>query len=442
MKLNKNGILEDFFTMIRMKTVSCPDGERTDREEFRRLRSFIRKRYAILFEKGEGWQIGDYGILIHIPGKSSKAPSVLMAHMDVVPADGSGWTHEPFGAEYAEGRIYGRGTLDTKCTLCAVLTAMEHLLKEGFVPEQDIYLSFGGEEEISGETASQIAAFLDQMGVKPAFVLDEGGSVIPEGLPGVKRPAAMIGISEKGTANYMLSIRNEAGGHASVPPKSTVIGRLAKAAVAIESHPFPARLTGSVKLMFRELSEYAPFYGKLLFKHPEMAEPALTAAASLLGGTFNAMVRTTAAVTIMEGRSSFNVLPDSAAMGVNVRILEGDTLDGVSERLRKLADDPGIQVELISGSEPTPVSDIHCREYRILKETIRQTWPGCVTAPYQMNGGTDSRFFCGLTDHIFRFSPMVMTKEERNSVHGKNESIAAGTLFRMIVFYIRLIRKL
>ncbi len=442
MKLKKEQVLDDFRSMIRLKTVSHDDGSLTDREEFRKLRALIKERFPVLFERGEGWVIGEYGVLIRIPGKSESDPSVLMAHMDVVEADGGGWTHDPFGAEISGGRIYGRGTLDTKCTLLSILQAVSFRLANGFVPEHDIWLSFGGEEETCGPCCREIVSFLRERGVKPAFVLDEGGSVIPEGVPGLRKQAAMIGIAEKGTANYMLSIRKEGGGHASVPPKSTVIGRLARAAVAIEKHPFPARLSEPVKLMFRELAPYVPVYERPVFEHPELTSPAIAAAASVLGGTFGAMVRSTCAVTIMEGHSSFNVLPDSAAMGVNVRLLEGDTVESAAERLRKIAGDPDISVDIIAGTDPSPVADIRCREYGILKDTIAGIWPGTVIAPYQMNGGTDARFYAELTDRIYRFSPMIMTKDDRSRVHGVDESIAIPTLFRMIRFYISLTGRL
>lgn len=442
MKLNKDSIIRDFRHFIRFRTVSSYDGGKTDKEEFRKLREFIRQRFDVLFKEGENFRIGEYGLLIRIPGEHAGSPSVLMAHMDVVDADADGWKYDPFSAEVHDGRIWGRGTLDTKCTLFSVLTAMENRLLSGFKPQHDIWLAFGGEEEISGTCASEIVSFLKDRGVAPAFVLDEGGSVIPEGLPGVHRQAAMIGIAEKGTANYRISIRSGSGGHASVPPKSTVIGRLAKAAVTIEKNPFPARLSEAVKIMFRELAPEAPVYARPAFMFPEASAPFVAAAASFLGGTFNAMVRTTTAVTVMEGNSSFNVLPDRAEMGINARILEGDTVEGVAKRLEKLAGDPDIRVEVISGSEPTPVSDIRCYGYEVLKKTIGEVWKDTITAPYQMNGGTDSRFFSGITNHIFRFSPMVMTKEERASVHGKNESIAVENLYRMIIFYEKLIDKL
>ena len=444
MKLNREKVLNDLISMIRLKTVSCADGsgKKTDREVFGRFRQLVRERFPVLFEKGEGWAVGNYGLLIRIRGKSEDKPSVLMAHMDVVDADPAEWDFDPFAGIESEGRILGRGALDTKSTLCSILEAMDFKIRNGFVPKHDIWLSFGGEEEICGDSCAEIVTFLKERGVKPAFVLDEGGSVIPEGLPGVRKPAAVIGIAEKGTVNYILSIGHEGGGHASVPPKHTVIGRLSRAAVRIEEHPFPARITEPVCEMFRQLSDEVPVYERPVFKHPELMGPAIAAAASCLGGTFNAMVRTTCAVTIMEGHSAFNVLPDSAAMGVNVRLLPGDTIESAKEYLKSVVRDPGIEIGVISGSEASPVSPVDCDEYRLLKEVILETWPGAIAAPYQLNGGTDSRFYTEIAGNVYRFSPMIMTKEDRASVHGKNEAIRVGTYLKMIRFYIRLIERL
>lgn len=194
--------------------------------------------------------------------------------------------------------------------------------------------------------------------------------------------------------------------------------------------------------MFRELAPYVPVYERPFFEHPETVAPAIEFAASFLGPSLNAMVRSTTAITIFEGTSTFNVLPDGAAMGVNVRLLEGDTTESAADYLRRAAGDPDVEVRLISGTDPTPVSDINCDAYRMLRETVEETWKDVVVAPYQLNGGTDSRFYSRISDHIYKFSPMLMTKEERATVHGADESIASDNLFRMIAFYIRLIGKL
>lgn len=428
--------------MIRLKTISHTDPSQTDREEFLRFRALVRERYPALFEKGEGWGIDDFGILIRIPGKSSDRPSVLMAHYDVVDADASQWSFEPFGGEYRDGKILGRGTLDTKSTLCAILEAAEALCEDGFVPQQDLYLSFGGEEEVCGETCSKIVHFLKERGVRPAFVLDEGGAVIPEGVPGVKKQAAMIGIAEKGVANYAVSLELASGGHASVPPKHTAVGRLARAAVAIEEHPFPARISSAVACMFRYLAPEVPLPMRTAFLHPERLGAAISAGGTVLGGSFNAMVRSTAAVTVMSSQSSLNVLPTSAALGVNVRLLEGDTVESARKYLEKVIHDPQIRVDLITGSDPSPVSEIDCPEWENLTSVVRRVWPDTVVAPYQLNGGTDARFYAEISNHVYRFSPMIMSKEDRATVHGIDEAIDADVLMKTVYFYLKLIMTL
>ncbi len=442
MKLNKQQILRHFIQMIQIPTVSHIECSMTDRNAFIHFRRLILTSYPTLLKQADHWLIGDYGLLIRIPGISSEDPAILMAHYDVVDANPDEWTFPPFGGIRSNGKIYGRGTLDTKSTLCAILEAAECFCSSGSIPEHDIYLAFGGEEEVSGPTAGNIAAFLKARNVTPDFILDEGGAVIPEGVPGVHRTAAMIGIAEKGTANYKLTISLEKGGHASVPPRHTAIGRLAKAAVRIERHPFPAGISDPVRIMFREIADAAPKPVSIIFRHADALAPAITLGGTILGGSFNAMVRSTTAITVMNSQPEYNVLPATASLGINVRLISGDTVESVRTRLEKTVNDPLITVETVSGSNPSPTSDISCSKWDLLTETIRDNWPGIAVAPYQLNGGTDSRFYAGLSSHIYRFSPMEMTAEERSTVHGIDEAIREEQLYRMTVFFLRLIKKL
>ena len=441
MKFNKRKIIDDFRAMIRLKTISSDDPGKMDMAEFAAFRKLLVDRFPNIRAHADIREIPPTGILFRIRGESAEAPSVLMAHYDVVPADQEGWTCDPFGAEIRDDRIYGRGTLDTKGTLCSIMEAVDLALSQGWIPKNDLYLSFGGEEEVSGETTGNIVDTLEREGVRPAFVLDEGGAVIPEGLPGLKKKAAMVGIAEKGTANYMLTVRAK-GGHASTPPRHTAIGKLAKAAVRLEENPFPARLSTSVRLMFREIAKEVPIYERPAFAHAELLEPAIKAAATVLGSSFNAMVRTTTAVVIFEGRSAFNVLPDRAAMGVNVRMLEGDTPESICEELKKKVRDPDVEVNLIAGTPPTPVSEIDCAEWEMLKRVIRRVWKDVPVGPYQLNGGTDSRYYSVISNHIYKFTPMEMTAEERGTVHGANESVKIRNLLKTVQFYSILLEEL
>ena len=442
MKLRKKKVLDNFTSMIRIRTVSSEEGNEELEGELLRFRALLKERYPHVFRAGEHFLIGNGGLLIRIPGMSAEKPSVLMAHMDVVSADAEGWRHDPFAAVIEDGRVYGRGTLDTKASLCAIMEAAEYCLADGYVPRRDLYLSFGAEEEIEGPCCAEIVSFLKERGVRPDFVLDEGGAVIPEGLPGIRGEAAMIAVAEKGVANFSVSIASGEGGHAATPPKSTVAGRLARAACEIEKHPFPARLSTPSRMMFRELAPHVPPLLRPVFARPEKVAPLILMAAPYAGRSTLAMVRSTTAITCMKSGSSFNVLPDQAEMNVNVRLLEGDTLESAERHLSEAVSDPDAKVRCIKGSNPSRVSDIDCSAYETLASVIREIWPGAVIAPYQMNGGTDARFYQEITNHIYRFLPMRMTAAERATVHGRNESIAVNSLLKMIVFYIRLIQRL
>ena len=191
MKFNKRKIIDDFRAMIRLKTISSDDPGKMDMAEFAAFRKLLVDRFPNIRAHADIREIPPTGILFRIRGESAEAPSVLMAHYDVVPADQEGWTCDPFGAEIRGDRIYGRGTLDTKGTLCSIMEAADRALSQGWIPKNDLYLSFGGEEEVSGETTGNIVDTLEREGVRPAFVLDEGGAVIPEGLPGLKKKAAI-----------------------------------------------------------------------------------------------------------------------------------------------------------------------------------------------------------------------------------------------------------
>jgi len=427
--------------MVRLKTVSHFVSAETDEAEFVKFRQLLDELYPLTAGAGQRRLIGRTGLLYRIPGKSAENSCVFMAHYDVVPAEESEWDFDPFSGEMKDGFICGRGSLDTKCTLCSVMEAVEEKLKAGWIPEHDLYLSFSGEEEVEGDDADAIVKDFEARKVHPDFVLDEGGAVIPEGLPGVKRPAAMIGIAEKGVANLELSVQN-AGGHASTPPKSTAVGELSRAAVAIEAHPFPAQLTKPVMEMFGYLGKEVPGIYGAAFRHAGLLSPAIRAAAAKMGGTFNAMVRTTCAVTMMQGSSSFNVLPDRAVMGMNLRLLGSDTMESALARIRKTVNDPKIGYRYISGSNPSPVSDCEGKKWKQLTGVVRQFWPEALPAPYTLNGGTDSRHFHRISGCVYKFTPMEMSAAERGTVHGRNEKIAAARLLKMTEFYGKLMEEL
>ncbi len=439
--VNEEKITQDMADMIRCKTVSNRDPKLVDYKEFHKFQILLEERFPNIYNACEFHKIGKTGLLYHLKGKSDEKPSVCMAHYDVVPVEEDGWSKPAFEAIIEDGVMWGRGTLDTKGTLCGVMEALEQLLYEGYVPQNDLYLAFSGEEEIDGTSCEEIVSYLEEKGVRPALVLDEGGAIIDDIFPGVKEEAAMIGIAEKGYVNLNFSM-NSAGGHASTPPKHTIVGYLSKALWEIEKHPFPCHFTKPVEEMFDVMGRNSSFFFRMIFANLWCFKPLLMWYCNLAGGELNAMMRTTVAATRFEGSKAYNVIPPKASFGINMRLLGTDTVESVQKYLKSVIKNDDIQLELVTGMEASPYSDTNCEEWEKLKMAIHDTWPKAIISPYLMMACSDSRHYSKISDRVYRFSAMKFSKEERSMIHGNDERIPLETLYTTVVFYIRLLRML
>ena len=439
--LPREKIVQDMVDMIRCKTVSSRDSAQVDWAEFGKFRILLKERFPHIRAACTLELIGPTGFLYHLPGKSAEHPSVCMAHYDVVPAEEDLWSKPAFEGIVEKDVIWGRGALDTKVTLCGVMEALELLLADGYVPENDLYLSFSGEEEVDGATCSMIVSHLEKKGVKPAIVLDEGGAVVDHTFPGVSGQCAMVGIAEKGGVNLDFTMESE-GGHASTPPAHTILGQLSKAVTRIESKPFPYQMTRPTAEMFDTVGRYSTFLYRMIFSNLWCFGPVLDLLGRMSGGELNALMRTTVAVTRMEGSDAYNVLPPKASFGINMRLLGTDTVESVVTRLKKVIRNDKIQISVVSGTDPSPCSETDCEEWEKLSRAIRQTWPEAIVSPYLMMACSDSRNYCTISDRVYRFSAMHLSKEERAMIHGNDERIPVETLLTTVKFYIRLLKQL
>ena len=426
--------------LVQCKTISYNDPAMEDDAEFRKLIDLMPTLYPKAFGVCSFQELPDRGLLMRWPGKSSKAPSVMMAHYDVVPVNEDSWDKPPFDGVVEDGVLWGRGTLDTKVTFNGILSAAEALIGQGFTPENDIYFAFSGGEEVNGKGAVNIVNYFKEQGIAPALVVDEGGAVVENVFPGVKAPCGLIGIAEKGMMNVCYTVHS-GGGHASAPPPKTPVTTLADACKNVVNHPFKMHITKPAREMFDTLGRHSSFALKIVFANLWLFEPVLDLICRGSGGELNALVRTTTAFTMMEGSNARNVIPAKASLISNMRLNPADTVAGCKAYLEKVVGDSSVEITVLESFEPSPISETGCESWDKVASSVANTWPGCIVSPYLMVQCADARHYRDLSNHVYRFSAMDMTAEERKSIHGNNEKIRLESIAKAVEFYIRLMQQ-
>ena len=439
-RVDPDGAARRLSALIRKRTVSSRDESAIDWTEFEAFRELLPELYPETHRALELTIVGGHAMLYRWKGRATGEPLVLMAHYDVVPANDEGWERPAFSGDLHEGAVWGRGSIDTKCTLVCAFEAVEALLKAGFTPERDVYLSFGHDEETGGRGAPAIVAHLESLGVKPGLVLDEGGAVVSGVFPGVERPLAMVGVAEKGVTDIELSVRSR-GGHSSTPPRKGAAWRLARAITRLEARPFPASFPAATRVMFSRIAPHAPVGLRLVLGNLWLFEPLLLLVFGRAGGELGAMCRTTTAVTMLQGSDAANVLPAVAKAVVNVRVAIGQSVDGVVERMKAVIRDPLVELRVLLPGDPSPVSELSGPRFDALSATIAELYPDAVVAPYVVMGGTDARHYARVSSTVYRFSPFELSKAERASMHAVNERLPVASLAKGVEFYLRLIRR-
>ncbi len=316
------------------------------------------------------------------PGQGSdpKAqPIALLAHQDVVPvAPGTekDWQQPPFDGVIADGFIWGRGSWDDKGNLYSMLEAAEAMAKAGFRPKRTIYFAFGHDEETAGTAgAKAIAALLASRGIRLDFVIDEG-LLITEGImKGLDKPAALIGVAEKGYATLVLNAQATPG-HSSMPPRDTAIGMMSAALARLEDHRLPMQIRGTVAEMFDTLAPEMTGFNRVVLSNLWLFKPLLLREFEKSGPT-EAMVRTTTALTIFNAGDKDNVLPGNAEATVNFRLIPGDTQGSVIDHVRSTIANDRISIKPFPGNtDPPPVTATASPSFQLLNRTIREIYPG------------------------------------------------------------------
>ena len=437
---DENAAVDALAQLVRCKTISYNDHSLEDDEEFKKLISLLPTLYPRVFDVCSVDQLPDRGLLLRWPGKNHGDPAVLMAHYDVVPVNEENWEKPPFAGILEDGILWGRGTLDTKVTFNGIFSAANYLIGKGFRPENDIYFAFSGGEEVNGLGAPNIVQYFIDHDVHPAIVVDEGGAVVENVFPGVTQPCGLIGIAEKGMLNVQFRTLS-AGGHASAPKPHTPVGILAAACKRVEDHPFKAHIAGPAAQMFDTLGRYSSLLYRVIFANMWCFGWVIDLLGRLSGGEMNALVRTTVAFTQMEGSSARNVIPPEAKMVANMRLNPHDTVNSALAYLRKVVKNPDVEITALEGFNPSPISETGCEAWDKVASAVANTWKGCIVSPYLMVQCSDSRHYGKISNHVYRFSAMDMTAEERATIHGNNERIRVESVAKAVEFYIRLMKQ-
>jgi carboxypeptidase PM20D1 len=413
--------IDDLIALVRVPT-ELP-------EQLPAFQAVLRERFPRLFGALEVESVGA-SLLARWPGRDSPdgsggAPALLMAHQDVVPAPPAGWTHPPYDGHRDATHVWGRGTLDDKGSLVGICVAVEALLEAGFQPARDVWLLFGDDEETMGTGAASAIAELDARGVRPAWALDEGGAIIEPPIAGVARDVAVVGVAEKGFANIRMRVA-QVGGHASTPPRLPATSRLARAIRRLDRGSFPRSLPEPSLRMLELLGAEARGPQGAVLRNVRRSRP-LVERILARGDETRAMLSTTAVVTQLSGSAAANALAEEAVAVVNARIAVGSSVDDTIARMRRTIADPLVELELLHGHGPSPESPASGAGWADIEAAIGRLRPDVLTVPYVMLGGTDGRHAHRITDRVYRFAPFAMTREERLTLHARDERIRIDT---------------
>lgn len=427
--------LEHLAAAVRIPTITTDDG--FDAAGFEAFRRFLATTYPLVHSRLDLETVGSHTLVFTWTGRDSTlAPILLMAHQDVVPVeDGTDadWEVGAFSGEVVGGHLWGRGTLDDKGSLIGILEAVEALLATGHRPDRSIVFLFGHDEEIGGrDGAAVVARLFQERGVHFSFVLDEGGAVVADALPGLP-PLALVGVGEKTSVDVEIHATGE-GGHSSMPPRHTAVGRVAAAVAAIEARPMPSRIEAQ-RAFFEVIAGLLRGPRAALLRNPRFGR--IVERRFSRQPHTNALIRTTAAATVIRGGVKSNVLPQEATAIVNFRVIPGDTVADVLDHVRSVVGD-GVRVRAVgfgTVQDPAHPSGTDTEGWEVIGAAVREVFPEATVAPWILGGATDSRYFVPLADGVYRFAPFRLSAADLGRVHGTGERIAVGAAGPAVAFY-------
>ncbi len=426
-----NTYAEQLAKLIQVETISSD--HQPDKTKFYEFQNLLRQMFPSLYAK---CQAEDFhgSFLLRWPGTGEEAPIMLMNHHDVVEAPGA-WKYPPFSGTIADRKLWGRGTLDTKSGLWAMLRAANELAESGYTPKRDIYFMSACNEETDGSGAEEISRTLAERNIHFYMVLDEGGMILHEPIAGANGTYAMIGLGEKGCVDLKFIARSS-GGHASTPGKNTPLVRLGKFMAAVDkSNIFETDISPVICQMYKRISRSMKQPMRFILGHPGLFKPVLRKAIPNISPTAGAMLKTTIAFTMANGSVGFNVLPQEAWVIGNMRFSHHQGEKDSIYAIKKLAEKFDIETVVLEPGFTSPLSDFNTDAFCLVEKAIYDVLPGVIPTPYVMNGASDCRYMSRVSENCFRFTPFLISEKQMDSVHGLDENIDIKALAPAVDFY-------
>ncbi|XP_059487355.1 N-fatty-acyl-amino acid synthase/hydrolase PM20D1-like [Neocloeon triangulifer] len=428
--------------ILKIETVSY-DENNQNKSEFLVLHDYLSDSFPNIHSSRfvEKYVVNKYSLLYKVTGSTrGKLPYLLTAHMDVVPATAANWEHPPFGGVIVDDVIWGRGAIDDKGSVMGIMEALEYWLSQGVQPKRTFFIAFGHDEETGGNKgAYHLAIKLRALGVeKLDFVLDEGLMTTDKILPGVTKPAALIGVSEKGFLNVQLEVTGTLQ-HSSFPPAETPIGILGRAVGKLEENKHPIVFgTGPESDTFHYVSPDTDYGIRIFYANMWLFGP-LMASIMQNDPLQSTVVKTSTGLTMFNSGVKDNVIPDKATALVNHRVHPGQTIDQVIEHDRWAIGDDKVKITQTARMDPHPVSPFgpEALAYQLISTSIYQTYENVVVAPCIMIANTDTNHYLSFTNKVYRYVPVSVTPDDVSRYHGDNERIPIDDYAHMLDFYFR-----
>lgn len=446
--VNKDRAVKNLSEAIKIPTISYPEHEKVDWAQFERFHAFLESAYPRIRETLTREKIDKASLLYRWQGQNpALEPIALLAHQDVVPvSEGTlqDWTHPPFDGVVADEFIWGRGAMDMKNQLICIMEAVETLLEEGFVPERDVYLCFGHDEEVVASDHSGAKAIMETLksrGVRLDSVIDEGGAILPVNVKNIiNKNLAGVGIAEKGYVDFEVTVHSK-GGHSAQPPRHSALGELADVIKDLENHPFKAKFFPFLNALFENIGRNVSYPVRIITCNIPLLRPVLKVVMKRIPPAA-CMIRTTTAVTMAQGSPAANVLPQIASVTVNFRQMPGTTIADVERHIKKSVRNKKINVAVLKGKEASKFSPTDSRAFKLIEELCVAQDENNLVAPYLVPGGTDACFYEPICDNIYRFAPFLVDASLLLCTHATDERLPVQTVEQGVTFFKRYVRRL